>query len=308
MSTSRRIAVAPNDYRGHSGLVAAVQRGGAKVVEPSEAEAIVWIDPRKSSGLQQLMAEHSAHVDWVQLVFAGIEPFAHLLDDRRVWTSGKDVYSEPVAEHALGLALAGMRGLVGYARASQWEAPEGQNLYGANVVIVGGGGITRALLALLAPFRTRVTVVRRTAEPVQGAGRVVSSEDLPQVLPDADLVVLALALTKQTRHIIDADALRLMRSDAWLVNVARGAHVDTEALTAALSERRIGGAALDVTDPEPLPGEHPLWTEPRCLITPHVGNTPEMAVPLLHARVTENVRRFVGGQPLIGVADPELGY
>jgi phosphoglycerate dehydrogenase-like enzyme len=99
-----------------------------------------------------------------------------------------------------------------------------------------------------------------------------------------------------------------MPSHAWLVNVARGRHVDTDALTAALRDGTIGGAALDVTDPEPLPDGHPLWTQPDCIITPHVGNTPEMGIELLRLRVRDNVARFARGAPLLGPVDVELGY
>ncbi len=307
MST-RRVAVEPASYASYELVVRSVESGGATVVALSEAEALVWIDPREAQGLAQIVTDHGDHLEWIQLVFAGIEPFVHILDDTRIWTSGKDVYSEPVAEHVLMLALAGMRGLATYARAGEWSPPEGQNLFDANVVILGGGGIARVLVGLLAPFRARITVVRRSAEAFAGADRVVTSAMLPEVLPEANLVVLALALTDDTYHIIDAEALGSMRSDAWLVNLARGGHIDTDALVEALRNGEIGGAALDVTAPEPLPAGHPLWSEPRCLITPHVGNTPEMAAPLLHARISENVRRFVHGEDLIGVADSSLGY
>ena len=99
-----------------------------------------------------------------------------------------------------------------------------------------------------------------------------------------------------------------MRDDAILVNVARGAHVVTEELVAVLREGDIAGAALDVTDPEPLPADHPLWSEPRCLITPHTANTPEMVKPSIVERIRENVRRFGAGEPLIGTVDLDLGY
>ena len=125
---------------------------------------------------------------------------------------------------------------------------------------------------------------------------------------DADAVVVALALTAETRHVIDASVLEAMPEHAMLVNVGRGGHIDTEALVAALAAGSIGGAALDVTDPEPLPDGHPLWDEPRCLITPHVGNTPEMGAPLLESRVRENVSRFAIGRPLLGPVDVDAGY
>jgi phosphoglycerate dehydrogenase-like enzyme len=120
--------------------------------------------------------------------------------------------------------------------------------------------------------------------------------------------VLTVALTPQTRGLIGRAELAAMEPDAWLVNVARGGVVATEALTAALQKGQIGGAALDVTDPEPLPAGHPLWDLPTCLITPHTADTEEMTQPLLAARITENVRRLAAGTELVGLLDPGLGY
>jgi phosphoglycerate dehydrogenase-like enzyme len=158
------------------------------------------------------------------------------------------------------------------------------------------------------PFDAHVTVVRNRVRPMDGADVVVESEHLHNTLPGADLVILALALTPDTEGIISADELRLMEPHAWLVNVARGRHVVTDDLVGALRAGTIGGAALDVTEPEPLPEGHPLWSLPNCIITPHVGNTPEMAKPLLAERITANVRRWAHGEPLIGPVDPALGY
>jgi phosphoglycerate dehydrogenase-like enzyme len=213
-----------------------------------------------------------------------------------------------VAEHALMLGLAGLRGLDRYARARSWEAQRGTNLLGGAVTIVGGGGIAESLLRLLGPFEADVTVLRRTPEPMAGAARVLPPEALHEVLPGATLVVLALPLIPSTSGLIGARELALLDPHAWLVNVARGAHVVTDDLVDALRAGTIGGAALDVTDPEPLPDGHPLWSLPNCLITPHTGNTAEMATPLLSARITANVARFAAGEPLIGLVDPVLGY
>jgi phosphoglycerate dehydrogenase-like enzyme len=198
--------------------------------------------------------------------------------------------------------------LATFGRASRWEGSAGTNLQGGRVTILGGGGITEVLLRLLVPFDAHVTVVRNRVRPMDGADVVVESEHLHDALPGADLVVVALALTPDTEGIIGADELRLMERHAWLVNVARGRHVVTEDLVHALETGQIGGAALDVTEPEPLPEGHPLWTAANCIITPHVGNTPEMAKPLLAERITTNVRRFAHGEQLIGPVDLELGY
>jgi phosphoglycerate dehydrogenase-like enzyme len=285
----------------------AVEAGGGEVVDPDDARVLIWLDPHDGDGLARLLDEHS-EIEWVQLPWAGIEPFADVLDDDRVWTCGKGVYAEPVAEHALALALAGLRGVGSYARRRSWSGPKGTNLLGGRSVILGGGGIARVLVRLLQPFGTQLTVVRRHPEPMTGVADVVGPDRLHDVLGRADLVVVALALTDETRGVIDAEALAAMPEHAWLVNVARGAHVVTDALVDALAAGSIGGAGLDVTDPEPLPDDHPLWSMDNALITPHVGNTPEMGEVLLAARIRENVRRWASGQPLLGGVYTDLGY
>jgi phosphoglycerate dehydrogenase-like enzyme len=304
--TGPQVAVAPRSGR-YESLVQAVELGGGQVVEVADAEALVWADAARPELLPDVLAT-GAGLRWVQLPFAGIENYVHLLDRDRLWTCGKGVYAPPVAEHALAMSLAGLRHLVGYGRATTWEPPHGRNLIGAEVVILGGGEITRALLDLLVPFQVATTVVRNRPEPVPGASRTVGIDRLHEALGVADVAVLALALTPETDGIIAAPELEVMPDHAWIVNVARGRHIVTDDLVAALAAGSIGGAALDVTDPEPLPVGHPLWDMPNVLVTPHVGNTPEMGVPLLAARVTENVRRFASGEPLLGPVDVDLGY
>lgn len=288
-------------------MAEAITAGGGHIVPPAEAEALVWGAPRNPEQLAALLAEHQ-HFTWVQLPFAGIENFVHLVDDQRLWTCGKGVYAEPVAEMALALALAGMRHVGAYARATQWERPHGRNLLGANVAILGGGGICESLLRLLVPFDCHVTVVRNRVAEMDGADEVLAADRYVEALADADVVILALPLTPETEGMISRDELEQMQRHAWLVNVARGRHVVTGDLVRALREGVIGGAALDVTDPEPLPAGHPLWSMENCIITPHVGNTPEMAVPLLSERITANVRRFTAGEALIGPIHADLGY
>jgi len=300
------VAVAPSS----SALVeSAVRAGGGTLVGlDDEPDALVWLAPTDADGLRAAV-ERAPSVRWVQLPFAGVEAFLGVLDPSRTWTCAKGVYGEPVAEHALALALAGLRALPARARATSWGEQGAVTLYDAPVVVLGAGGITTCLLALLAPFRARVTVVRRAAdEPVPGAARTVGLDQLDAVLPGAQVVVVALALTPETEAVIGPAQLAAMDESAWLVNVARGRHVDTEALVEALRAGSIGGAALDVTDPEPLPEGHPLWGLPNCLVTPHTANPWQTAEPLLHRRITENVARFRAGEALTGIVDLDAGY
>ena len=273
----------------------------------ADADALVWSDGQDANALADAMSD-ADQIRWVQLPFAGIETLAHLIDDDRVWTCGKGVYADPCAELALSLALAGMRGLGSYARVATWTEPRGMNLIGARVTILGGGGITEALLRLLKPFDCHVTVVRNNVQDMDGADSVVEADRYADCLPGADLVVLALSLTPDTEGMISRSEFEMMEPHAWIVNIARGRHIVTDDLVWALQNDIIGGAGLDVTHPEPLPDGHPLWSLPNCIITPHVGNTPEMGVPLLSERITQNVRLFARDVELLGRVYPDLGY
>jgi phosphoglycerate dehydrogenase-like enzyme len=301
-----RIAVGP--FRTDSVDEAVRAGGGLLAAADSAADGLVWLAPWDTAGLARAIDATGAR--WIQLSSAGVElvAAAGLFSPARTWTSAKGAFAEPVAEHALMLALAGLRMLPERVVARTWGKQGGASLYDERVTILGGGGITISLLELLAPFRVEATVVRRSAGPVPGAARTVPTEHLIDALGEAKVVFLALALTPETEHIIGETQLAAMRADSWLVNVARGPHVDTDALVAALDNDVIAGAALDVTDPEPLPDGHPLWTQPRCIITPHTADTLEMVERPLARRIQDNVALFAAGQPLVGVVDPVAGY
>ena len=294
-------------------FAAAVTSGGGTVAPLGAAtRGLIWLSYARAAELGEVLGRHP-DIGWVQLPWAGVDAFADTLAEPahagRLVTSAKGAFAQPVAEHALSLTLALMRVLPQRARARQWNAePAGRSLYRARVVIIGAGGIARELIALLAPFHTTITVVRRSHEPVPGAHRTVRTGHLPAVLPEADVVIVAAALTGQTRHLLGAAELALLAPHANLVNIARGGLLDTAALVDALAAGSFAGVALDVTDPEPLPPEHALWSEPRCLITPHMADTPEMTAPLLADRIRQNVRAFTDHGRFLGVVDPQNGY
>jgi phosphoglycerate dehydrogenase-like enzyme len=305
--TIPRIAVGPTQS---DSVSQAVSDGGGEIVGLDEpADGLIWLTTGEVDGLRKKLAT-DARVRWIQLPAAGIEQVAAagVLDPARSWTCAKGAFAEPVAEHALMLALAGLRQLPVRINARSWGKDAGISLYDEPVTILGGGGIATSLLELLAPLRVRATVVRRTPDPVPGAERTLPTEALPEALAGARVVFLALALTPETTGIIGAAELAAMRPDSWLINVARGRHVDTGALVAALDGGTIAGAGLDVTDPEPLPDGHPLWGRENCIITPHTADTHEMVQPMLAARIRDNVRRFAAGEPLAGLIDPAAGY
>ena len=298
-----RIAVGPGPA---PWAAEAIRRGGGQVVPlDQDPEGLVWTDGGAMDALRSVLATRPK-ITWIQLPQAGVERAfqAGVVDPQRRWTSAKGAFSEPVAEHALALILAGLRLLKVRARARTWGQPAGESLFGQPVTVVGAGGIASVLLRLLEPFGAPVTIVRQHPEPVAGAARTVATGQLAEAVAGARAVVLAVALTPQTRGLIGRAELAAMKPDAWLVNVARGAVVDT----AALQKRQIGGAALDVTDPEPLPDGHPLWDLDNCLITPHTADTEEMTQPLLADRIADNVQRLAAGQELVGLLDPALGY
>jgi phosphoglycerate dehydrogenase-like enzyme len=288
----------------------AIRKGGGRVVTLHQNPVgLVWTDGAATAGLREVLAAHP-EISWVQLPQAGVEQVveAGVIDRQRRWTSAKGAYAEPVAEHALALLLAGLRQLPERARARSWGEPAGISLFDQPVTVIGGGGIGSALLRLFEPFRTQVTIVRKRPEPLAGATRTLGVDRLPAALAGQQAVILAVALTPRTRNLIGRAELAAMEKDAWLINVARGGVVDTTALLDALLSGQIGGAALDVTDPEPLPASHPLWNQPNCLITPHSADTEEMTRPLLANRIADNVQRLAAQQDLVGQVDPDLGY
>ena len=301
-----RMAILPED---RDRLRDDITAAGGEISEVESADAILWTDPREPGGLGSALARSPAR--WVQLPFAGIEPFfeAGVIDPDHIWTCAKGIYGPSTAEHALTLMLAAARRLSQHMNATAWSG-EGteRRLKDAVVLVIGTGGIGRSLTAMLEPLEARVIGVNRSGRPLPGAERTATVKELTKLIPDADYIVVAAALTSETHGLLGAEYLSLMKPDAWVVNVGRGGLIQTDALIAALRSRSIGGAALDVTDPEPLPDGHPLWELDNAIITPHVANTWEMALPELRALVRRNVARYKQGEQLEGLVDPALGY
>jgi D-3-phosphoglycerate dehydrogenase len=286
----------------------AVERGGGAVVaEPEDADAVVWLAWRPAPELRD--AIHDG-VRWVQLPAAGVENWLSdgLIDDRRLWTGAQGAYAEDVAEHAVAFLLAAARRLPQAARRRTWIRDAGLRIQGSTVGIVGAGGIGREIVERLTPFGTRILAQTRSGDPVAGAEKSFGPDGLHDLLREGDYVMLTAPLTGETRGLIGPDELALIGPEGWLLNVARGGLVQTDALVEALRAGTIGGACLDVTDPEPLPDGHPLWGFDNVLITPHVANPPLFESELLARRVEENVRRIGAGEEPLGRIDPGRGY
>ncbi len=306
MSVSRqKVAIEPKSFAEYE---AAVIAAGAELSPMAEdVAALIWTDYARPEALADLL-EKNPQLEWVQLPFAGVDAFAEVLQNAVRFTSAKGSYREPVAEHALALSLALARKLPERVVAKSWGKKFAVSLYDSHIVIVGGGGITEELLLLLAPFKTRVTVVRKHDSALAGANETVTFDRLDEYLAMADFVILAAALTDETLYLMNERRFALMRPSAYLVNIARGKMVDSDALFEALSSGTIAAAAIDVTDPEPLPEGHRLWNAPNLLITPHTADTNAQVIRLFCRRIDANVKAWLGEGDWVGEVDPTLGY
>ncbi|WP_250572687.1 D-isomer specific 2-hydroxyacid dehydrogenase family protein [Nonomuraea sediminis] len=284
----------------------AVLRAGGEVVPLEQAEAIVYFGNDDPEEIRSMLHER---IRWVQLPAAGIEKWADagVIAEHPVFTAATGSYGMAVAEHALAMMLSAARDLHRLAGAKCWGPNQTREFAGSTVAIVGCGGIGRTLIRLLQPFGCHILAVTDSGH-VDGADRVVPRAAYRKVLPWADYVVMSAPATPGTRGMMGAPEFALMRPDAWLVNVARGGLVVTDDLVTAVREGVIGGAALDVTDPEPLPAGHPLWDLENVLITPHAANPRSSYWRGLAGRVTANVRHLGEGSPLEGRVSPAEGF
>lgn len=307
---SHEISLEPKQFDAY---VSAIQDSGGHLVPMGpDVRVLIWTDYSAPEKLSLLLSENP-QLEWVQLPFAGVDAFSEIIrsNPQISFTSAKRSYSEPVAEHALMLCMALGRKIPERVRAKSWGKKYADSLFDSNLVIVGGGGIAQQLVELLVPFRTSVTLVRkRPKEPFENSefSKVVGFDQLDGALSAAKFVVLACALTEETRFLIGRERLSLMRSDGYLVNVARGEVIDQEALAWALRSGEIAAAAIDVTYPEPLPDDHELWQLENLLITPHTADTMEIVTGLFALRLRENVANWIAGRGLVGLVDQKLGY
>jgi phosphoglycerate dehydrogenase-like enzyme len=265
------------------------------------AGAQVWIPRSGGASLPDNgFLEGLPRLRLVQLLSAGAEKFVDRLPDGVVLCNARGAHTPSTAEWAVAVTLAAQRGIPFFVReqeARRWSFSTHSSLVGARVLIVGAGDIGRAIGRMMAGFDAELTYVARSAR--QG---VRSTDELPALLPDADVVILVVPVTPETTGMVDAGFLAAMKDGALLVNAARGVVVNTEALLAELTSGRLR-AALDVTDPEPLPDGHPLWSAPGLLLTPHVGGAVPETDSRAAAAVTEQVARIVAGEPLANVVD-----
>lgn len=300
------IAIEPKSFPEYESAVVAA--GGKVSPMGQNVRGLIWTDYSSPEALGELI-KNNPQLEWVQLPFAGVDAFSEQLGKNVLFTSAKGAYREPVAEHALMLALALGRKLPVRIKATSWGKSEAFSFYDAEVLLIGAGGISEELIKLLAPFRAKITVVRNnSAVALAGASHTAGLDSLDELIPKADLVVITCALTKETRGLLNYRRLALFKPTAYLVNIARGPIVVSADLIRALDEGLLAGAGLDVTDPEPLPDGHGFFGRDDLILTPHTADTKEIVTRLFAIRIEHNVGAFLGRGDWVGRVDPDLGY
>lgn len=261
-----------------------------------------------SSG--SLAALENLEVGLVQSQSIGYDGVLELLPAGMSYANAATVHESSTAELAVGLILAAQRQLPRFVHAQQrgeWSPVFADSLADRHVLLVGFGGVGTAIAQRLAPFEVTMTAVASSArtEQVEGVGDVTvrSIDDLPELLPDAEIVVLSLPATEQTRHVFDAGMIAHMAPGALLVNVGRGPLIDTDALVDALHAGAIR-AASDVFEEEPIPADHPLWSAPNLLISPHVGGASTAMNPRIARLIRRQIDRMLAGEDPVNVVIP----
>ncbi len=273
---------------------------------------IGWFDMYDKEKMAEVITA-ATNLKWLNSIYAGVDhfPLAQLKEQGTLLTNGAGLNSSPIAEFAImGMLAAAKRTdiLLENQRDHIWlEHPPGTaELSESKALIIGYGGIGQQIAKKLSGFEMDIVAVRRTATDDPA---VIGLEDWRKRLGEFDWVILSAPATSETQKMIGANELAAMKSSAWLINVARGSLVDQPALLDALEKKEIGGAVLDVTDPEPLPKDDPLWDAPNCFITMHVsGQAQTRMFQRAASRFIKNLKRYQNGEEMIAVADLERGY
>lgn len=302
---------------------------------PNEIDPRAWdnVEVLYTTGLAP-SAEQAPALRWIQASHAGVEHVLHAspeLFNHVALTTTSGIHAPNMAEYVLMAMLAHAHHLPGMLQAqadAQWPADRltrfaARQLRAATLGIVGYGSIGREVARVACAFGMRVLACKRdvsrredTGWALPGTGdrtgilpeRYFSLAELPAMLAESDYVLLAVPLTAATRHVIDAQALQAMKRGAFLINIARGGVIDEPALEEALRSGALGGAALDVFEREPLPADHPLWHLPNVILTPHMSGFMLIYNDLAMTLFAENLRRYLGGEPLFNLVNPQLGY
>ena len=277
-------------------------RSSALTVHDSVGDVRFYVPPYQVGPAVSEVLPRMTSLEVVQTLTAGVDNVRAHVPGGVLLCNGRGIHDTSTAELALTLILSSLRGVPGFVRDQdrhRWQTGWHPALADKRVLIVGYGAVGEAIERRLLPFEVEVVRVARSArdgvEPIT---------ELPRLLPDADVVVLVVPLTAQTRGLVDADFLAAMKDGALLVNVARGAVVDTDAVVAALHDGRLH-YATDVAEVEPLPEDHPLWDAPHLLVSPHVGGASSAMWPRAHRLVRDQLHRYAAGEELVNVMSGE---
>lgn len=269
---------------------------------PAPAEQLDLVVPPYMGGAKPLAALHPVKVGLVQSQSIGYDGVEQFLPAGCLFANAAGVHETSTAELAVGMIIASQRGIPDFVRNAEtgtWDNSQRPSLADRHVLLVGYGGVGKAIEARLLPFETKVTrLASRGREDERGT--IYGIDSLYEQLPLHEIVVVSVPLSEQTRHLVDARFLAAMADGALLVNVARGPVADTEALLRETSSGRLR-AALDVTDPEPLPQDHPLWNVPGVLITPHVGGASSAMLPRMARLIRKQIGLLQAGQEPVNV-------
>jgi phosphoglycerate dehydrogenase-like enzyme len=286
-----------------SGLEVDVWDGSGEPPASRDEVAFFVLPYLAGSSPARLLGELPA-LQVVQTLTAGIDDVRPLVPEGVTLCNARGVHDASTAELAVALTLASLRGIPEHVRAGErgeWAHDTRPSLADRRVLIVGYGSVGEAVERRLAGFECEVRRVARQSRP-GGPRPVEALEELPGLLPWAEILILTVPMTDETRGLVDAEFLARLPDGALVVNVARGAVVVTDDLLAEVRSGRLR-AALDVTDPEPLPPDHPLWSTPGVLISPHVGGNTTAFLPRARRLVQEQLGRYAAGEPLVNVID-----
>jgi phosphoglycerate dehydrogenase-like enzyme len=293
----RKVWTQWNDLNLPAGITHAPTDGIAPAA--ADLESIEFYVPRYMGGPQAIaMVPQMKSLKVIQSPNAGVDDVLKIRPEGVTLCNAAGVHDASTAELAVALAIASRRGFAPFAiqqQAQHWQHDRMPSLSDSKIAIIGFGNIGKTIMKMLSGFDVTVT-------PFSKSGRdgSLTFDQFDRLLPTFDVIILIVPLTDQTRHLMNAERLAAMKDGAALINVARGGVVDTDALIRELNSGRIT-AGLDVTDPEPLPDGHPLWSARNVIITPHVGGDSEAFTPRGRNLVEEQLARFAAGEPLLHI-------
>lgn len=259
------------------------------------------------------LLQAAPHVRWVHSLSDGVERLLtkSMMERPIILTNSHGIHDRAVSEHTMAMLLSWYRRIPDAVRnqsAHRWNRPKGQTLFGKTILIVGFGGIGRAIAQRAKVFETRVLAVKKHISTELFADHVYNQEEILSVLPEADIVIAALPATPETEKFFGEKEFKAMKKSALFINIARASIVDENALLCALKEGKIAGACLDVFSAEPLPADHPFWDMENVIMTPHIASMVPDFWDRLLALLRTNYEAFAAGGKLLNTVDKEKGY